>query len=69
MQYNDWAKSWDALAKAIGAAKGQSFGTFGDVEHLTTDQQLKVVEIAALLSISQEVNHLRHALQGEDVGD
>nr|WP_314844327.1 hypothetical protein [uncultured Microbacterium sp.] len=27
-----------------------------DYEHLTTDQQLKVAEIAALLSIAQEIS-------------
>ena len=29
-----------------------------DYEHLTTDQQLKVAEIAALLSIAQEISSI-----------
>ncbi|MGN7859509.1 hypothetical protein ACTJI8_02900 [Microbacterium sp. 22303] len=55
---NDYSTAWDALANAIGAAKGESSGYIDDVEHLTVDQQLKVAEIAALLSISQELSAL-----------
>ena len=64
---DNWASAWDALCNTIGAAKGSSAGYFDDQDHLTTEQRLKVAEVAALLSISQEINHLRHALQGEDV--
>ena len=53
---NDYATAWDALATAIGKAKGQSSGYVDDLEHMTTDQQLKVAEIAALLSIAQEIS-------------
>lgn len=55
---NDYSTAWDALAETIGAAKGQSSGSITDIEHLDTDQRLKVVEIAALLSIAQEVSAL-----------
>jgi hypothetical protein len=58
---SDYATAWDALAAAIGAAKGQSSGSINDVEHMTIDQQLKVAEVAALLSISQELSAIHHA--------
>ena len=57
---NDYSSAWDSLAKTIGAAKGQSSGYFDDLEHLTIDQRLKVAEVAALLSISQELSGIRH---------
>ena len=57
---NDYSTAWDSLAKTIGAAKGQSSGYFDDVDHLTIDQRLKVAEVAALLSIAQELSGIRH---------
>ena len=58
---NDWAKAWDSLCQTIGAAADPpTSGYFDDLEHLTTDQRLKVAEIAALLAVAQEINHLRH---------
>lgn len=53
---NDYAAAWDALGAAIGAAQGRSSGSISDIEHLTVDQQLKVAEVAALLSIAQEIS-------------
>lgn len=53
---DDYATAWDALTTAIAAAKGRSSGFIDDVDHLTVDQRLKVAEIAALLSISQEIS-------------
>ncbi|QYF89714.1 hypothetical protein [Arthrobacter sp. PAMC25284] len=55
---NDYATAWDALAEAIGAAKGQSAGSVTDQDHLSVDQRLKVAEVAALLSIAQELSAL-----------
>lgn len=55
---NDYATAWDALTSAIGAAQGQLSATIDDVEGLTIEQRLKVAEIAALLSISQELSAL-----------
>lgn len=55
---NDYGTAWDSLATAIGAAEGKPSGSIRNVEHLTVDQQLKVAEIAALLSISQEISSL-----------
>ena len=55
---NDYSTAWDALTEAIGAAKGRSSGSIGDQEHLTVDQRLKVAEVAALLSIAQELSAL-----------
>ena len=57
---SDYATAWDNLTAAIGRAKGKTSGTIDDVEHLTTDQQLKVAEVAALLSIAQELSAIRH---------
>lgn len=57
---NDYTRAWDALCDAIGAAAGESGGYFSNQEHLTVDQRLKVAEIAALLSISQELSGIRH---------
>lgn len=55
---HDYSTAWDALTDAIGAAKGQSAGSITDQEHLTVDQRLKVAEVAALLSIAQELSAL-----------
>ncbi|MHA7153618.1 hypothetical protein [Arthrobacter sp. TMN-50] len=55
---NDYAIAWDSLAETIGAAAGRSSGSMSDQEHLTTDQRLKVAEVAALLSIAQELSAL-----------
>lgn len=57
---SDYATAWDALASAIGAAEGKSSGSITDIGHMTIDQQLKVAEIAALLSISQELSQIHH---------
>lgn len=58
---NDYSTAWDSLAETIGAAKGQSSGTITDLDHLSTDQRLKVAEVAALLSIAQELSAIHHA--------
>lgn len=55
---NDYSTAWDALTDAIGAAQGQSAGSITDQDHLTVDQRLKVAEVAALLSIAQELSAL-----------
>ncbi len=57
---NDYNIAWDSLCKTIGAADGKSAGYFEEVDHLTTDQRLKVAEVAALLSIAQELSAIRH---------
>lgn len=63
---NDYARAWDALTEAIGAAEGKSAGYFDKQEHLTVDQRLKAAEVAALLSISQELSAIRHlGMKGE----
>lgn len=56
MSSDDYATAWDALSTAIGGAIGKSSGSIRDLSHLTTDQQLKVIEITALLSIAQEIS-------------
>lgn len=55
---NDYATAWDALGKAIGKAQGRSSGSIDQIEHLTVDQQLKAIEITALLSVAQELSAL-----------
>ncbi len=55
---NDYANAWDALGKAIGSVKGSSSGSITEMEALTTDQRLKAAEVAALLSIAQELSAL-----------
>lgn len=55
---NDYATAWDALGRAIGAAQGHSSGSVDEVEHLTFDEQIKVAQVVALLSISQELSAL-----------
>jgi len=57
---NDYAGAWDALTNAIGAAEGKSAGYFHEQDHLTIDQRLKAAEVAALLSIAQELSAIRH---------
>jgi hypothetical protein len=42
------------------AAKGTSSGSIDEADHLTTDQRLKVAEVAALLSTAQELSAIRH---------
>ena len=54
----DYEDTADRLAKVIGNAQGKSSGRFDDIEHLTIDQQLKVCEISALLSVAQELSSL-----------
>lgn len=56
---SDYNNAWDALIKAIGSAQGRDTATFGYHEGLTVDQQLKAAEVAALLSISQELSGIR----------
>lgn len=58
---NDYATAWDALADTIGAAKGENSGSITDMAHLSTENRLKAIEIAALLSISQELSALNPA--------
>lgn len=53
---NDYASAWDALSATIGAAEGRSTGSIDQLEHLTIDQRLQVVQISALLSIAQEIS-------------
>lgn len=55
---NDYATAWDALAAAIGAAQGRSSGSIDDVDHLSFEQRIQVAQVAALLSISQEISAL-----------
>lgn len=55
---NDYAVAWEALSTAIGAAKGVSSGSIDDIDHLTFDNQIKVAQVAALLSIAQELSAL-----------
>lgn len=55
---SDYATAWDTLTQAIGAAMGKDHGSIVEVDHLTVDQRLKVAEVAALLSISQELSKL-----------
>lgn len=57
---SDYNNAWDALGEAIGAAQGRSTGSFANQEALTVDQRLKAAEIAALLSISQELSQIYH---------
>ena len=57
---NDYNNTWDALGATIGAAEGKTTGSFSDMEHMTIDQRLKACEIAALLSISQELSRIHH---------
>ncbi|MGY4709065.1 hypothetical protein ACXDF8_05780 [Mycolicibacterium sp. CBM1] len=57
---SDYNSAWDSLCKTIGAAEGKSSGYFDNVDHLSIDQRLKVAEVAALLSIAQELSAIRH---------
>ncbi|MDO3074756.1 hypothetical protein P5V19_16830 [Mycobacteroides abscessus subsp. abscessus] len=57
---NDYNIAWDSLCETIGAAEGKSSGHFDQVDHLTIDQRLKAAEVAALLSIAQELSAIRH---------
>jgi hypothetical protein len=68
---SDYHTAWDSLGHTIGAADGKSSGSIVEVDHLTTDQRLKVAEVAALLSIAQELNHIRrYGIQPEyETGD
>lgn len=55
---NEYAVASEALSTAIGAAKGVSSGSIDDIDHLTFDNQIKVAQVAALLSIAQELSAL-----------
>lgn len=57
---SDYYTAWESLTHTIGAAKGKGSGSIDDVDHLTTDQRLKVAEISALLSIAQELSAIRN---------
>lgn len=58
---DDYGTAWEALGKAIGRAKGKESGSIAyDLDFLTVDQALKAAEVAALLSISQELSAIRH---------
>ena len=56
----DYHTAWDSLCQTIGAAEGKSTGYFNEIDHLTIDQRLKVAEVAALLSIAQELSAIRN---------
>lgn len=60
MSDSDYVNASDALARVIGNAKGLSSGYHNETDHLSIDQQLKVVEIQALLAIAQELNQIHH---------
>lgn len=69
---SDYATAWDGLCRAIGAAHpdGPRAGYFDDQQHLSVDQQLKAAEIAALLSISQELSKIHHGgINSEYISD
>lgn len=57
---SDYETAWSTLAEAIGAAADKSSGSITEVDHLTVDQRLKAAEVAALLSIAQELSFIRH---------
>lgn len=48
----------DTLAEVIGKAKGQSTGFFYDLDHLTLDQQIRVLQVQALLAVAEEISAL-----------
>lgn len=48
----------DTLAAVIGKAKGQSSGYFYDLDHLTLDQQIQVLQVQALLVVAEELSAL-----------
>lgn len=54
----DYVTAWDALTETIGAARDKSSGRINDLDHLNIDQRLKVIQIAALLAISEEISAL-----------
>lgn len=54
----DYSTAWDSLAETIGHAQERSTGSITDLEGLDIDQRLKVAEVAALLSIAQELSAL-----------
>lgn len=53
-----YAIAWDALAENIGAAQVNSSGSINELDHLNIDQRLKVIQIAALLAVCEEVSAL-----------
>lgn len=59
---SDYTSAWDSLCEAIGAARtdGKTTGYFAEQDHMTIDQRLKAAEVAALLSIAQELSAIRH---------
>lgn len=59
MSENAYSVVWDALNDTIGAAKRKGVrGSIKEQDHLSIDQRLKVAEVAALLSIAQEISAL-----------
>lgn len=57
---SDYSTAWDTLIHAIAKAQGASSGSIAEIDHLTIDQQLQVAQVAALLSISQELSRIHH---------
>lgn len=49
---SDYNTAWNALVQAVG-------GDMTELDHLSTDQKLKAAEVAALLSISQELSQIQ----------
>lgn len=66
---NDYTNTSDALARVIGQVKGISSGDHDDTKHLKVDQQLKVVEIQALLSIAQELSGIRQGMSPDETSN
>lgn len=60
MSDSEYDTAWETLTNAIGSAKGSSSGSITEIDHLTTDQQLKAAEVVALLAIAQQLNMIRH---------
>lgn len=55
---DSYVNASDNLARAIGAAEGQSTGYHYKIDHMSVDQQLKVAEVCALLAIAEELSAL-----------
>lgn len=55
-----FAGTWDDVAAAIGVDEEEQPHVDGQPHHLTHDQRLKALEIAALQSIAEELAAIRH---------
>ncbi|MCL2737109.1 MAG: hypothetical protein FWD75_10890 [Propionibacteriaceae bacterium] len=55
----EFENAWHTLLDAIGEAQGTTSPGIMELEGLTVDQRLKVAEISALLSISNELSRLK----------